>query len=427
MDLMSDRLFRVSGVFAPSLREASEAFSPKAGTKASLLVAAPNESEALRRVSCPEAIKLKATPWDRPAPTLTEHELELARLALGRLESLRRTGLPALEGLQSLADSMGPSSVRWALTVVIKAVEEGTELPEALGWFPQIFPPTVTLALSGNAEESKHGSVAIAQHLDLLELRHEHAREIRRGMKFFVAHSILVVIFVVSLGGIIGRRFTKNVEPLQYRPTEGLEQTLQSMMSAAAQLPEEGMILDVLWVVALLIPLAILFALRDDWLSHHRGFRPLGLIGRLLQPWPVHEQDQHALSWHLARLHRSGNLNAENLAKLLPIATSSQVHGALREVLRLVSEEGQEPAQALADIGFDIEITLAAKVAQGGGDFAASLEAFQPLFLARFKEAPNRGARIQAGLILLSGLLVGSVVCVYHLSHSLNLLNAIGL
>jgi type IV pilus assembly protein PilC len=117
-----------------------------------------------------------------------------------QMENLTRAGVPLLDGLSDLRDSLGQSRFREVVSSLIENVEGGERLSEALADFPEIFSQVfVTLIRTG--EESGHLGIVFNHLTETLKWQDEMIAKTRKLMMYpaFMATIILGALFFLMM------------------------------------------------------------------------------------------------------------------------------------------------------------------------------------------------------------------------------------
>ncbi|EDN67790.1 bacterial type II secretion system protein [Beggiatoa sp. PS] len=116
------------------------------------------------------------------------------------MENLSRAGVPLLDGMSDLRDSLPQSRFREVVSSLIENVEGGAHLSEALTDFPEIF-SQVFVSLVRTGEESGHISTIFKHLTETLKWQDEMIAKTKKLMMYpaFMATIILGVLFFLMI------------------------------------------------------------------------------------------------------------------------------------------------------------------------------------------------------------------------------------
>jgi type IV pilus assembly protein PilC len=118
-----------------------------------------------------------------------------------QMTDLLNAGIPFVDGLHDLAESMESGSFRDTLTDIVRAISHGSTISAAFARVPRLFPP-VFIAILDSGEQSGDLAVTFAQLARYTESRARLNENLRRALRyplFLLAVTMGVVTFMMTL------------------------------------------------------------------------------------------------------------------------------------------------------------------------------------------------------------------------------------
>jgi MSHA biogenesis protein MshG len=125
-----------------------------------------------------------------------------------QMYALTKAGIPVLQALQGLADSIRCPPLVKALRVVLKSLESGVNLSSSLGQHPEVFTPIVIsmVHVGENTGKLDEAFLQVAQHL---ELERETRKRIQQATRYPIMVSSAIVIALIIINISVVPQFAK--------------------------------------------------------------------------------------------------------------------------------------------------------------------------------------------------------------------------
>lgn len=354
------------------------------------------------RVGSPEQVKQKAG-WTFSLPTLPGRGAIKQRdllILTQELATLVSAGLPLDRALSVLAGLTSKEEMKKAVSQILRSVQQGKSLGEALAAYPKIFPPLyVNMVKAG--ELGGFLDTALQRLAEYLQRSHEVQEEVKSALAYPV-----ILVFVGSLSIIFMFTFVLprfavlfadlgDALPMPTRLLLGFSQALRSYWWMGALLGIAG------WLgfrQYLATPLG-----RFAW---DRWRLRLPLLGELTR-----KREIGRFARTLGTLLKSGVPLLQGLETVEEVATNQMVSRALREV-RVGVREGQGIAAPLGRSG--VFPTLSLQMISVGEETGRLDEMLMRVAEYYERDTYNQVKRltslVEPLLILTMGLIVGFVV-----------------
>ncbi len=317
------------------------------------------------------------------------------------MENLTRAGVPLLEGLGDLRDSLPQSRFREVVSSLIENIEGGARLSEAMTEFSEIF-DQVFVSLIRTGEETGNLSTVFEHLTETLKWHDEMAAKTKKLLMYpiFMGVVITSVLFFLMMYLVPQlMTFIKNT---------GGELPLQTQILVAVS---EGFISY--WYLILIVPVLVFFAIR----AAMRVSPSLCLtIDRLkLRVWfigPILEKVILArFATFFALLFRSGITVLDALEICKPLAGNLIIENALRQVHNNIAE-GVSISESFERVNLFPPLVLRmVNIGESTGDLDHALLNVSYFYEREVKESIDRiQTLIEPAMTVILGLLLGWVI-----------------
>ena len=246
------------------------------------------------------------------------------------LEHLVRAGVPILEGLADLRDTIDNKRLREVTAAMIESIEGGKNLSQAMEDFPAVFPP-VFVSLIRAGEESGQLNSVLGKIIENLKWQDEQASYTKKLLLYpsIVTVVVIAVLFFLMLYVV--------PQLISFLATMGQELPLQTK----ALIATSGFLADY-WYIVLFVPIIVIFgsvtayktnprfAERvDDWLLHVPMVGPVMkklIVTRVCQVFSI--------------MYASGITVLECIRNAESVAGNRAVATAIREAGRQIADGG---------------------------------------------------------------------------------------
>lgn len=371
------------------------------------------------------------TPGNMEAANVSDLELRLGRmgldlidytvtrkrlLALGRrhitradlitfcfhMEQMTGAGVPILEGLGDLRDSMEQHPrFRDVISALIESIEGGRQLSEALQAHPEVFDATFTSLVHAGEQSGKIGDV-FRNLADSLKWQDELAARLRKMAAYpavvgvvVLAVTIFLMIYLVPQLAAFIRNMGQTL-PLHTR----------ALIAVSHAFTEY-------WYVIMLAPVAALLLLR--WRIRRSEAARLAFDAFKLRVWvagPVlHKIILARFATYFALMYGAGITVLECLRLCEGIAGNRALAAALRRASRLIAE-GSSVTSAFQSTGlFPPLVVRMLKVGEATGALDRALRNVSYFYDREVKDMTERAqAMIEPAMTVVLGLLLGWIM-----------------
>ncbi|MEQ8493558.1 MAG: type II secretion system F family protein [Gammaproteobacteria bacterium] len=246
------------------------------------------------------------------------------------LEHLVRAGVPILEGLADLRDTIDNKRLREVTAAMIESIEGGKNLSQSMADFPAVFPP-VFVSLVRAGEESGQLSAVLAKIIENIKWQDEQAAYTKKLLLYPAIVTVVVVAVMFFLMLYVVPQL------ISFLATMGQELPLQTRALIAT-----SQFLGAWWFLVLLVPItagmAGLFAFRtnprfaervDDVLLH------LPMVGPVMKKLIVTRVCQV-----FSIMYSSGITVLECIRNAEQVAGNRAIATAMREAGRQIADGG---------------------------------------------------------------------------------------
>ncbi len=331
-------------------------------------------------------------------PKVSRHELITFCF---HMENLTRAGVPLLEGLGDLRDSLSQSRFREVVSSLIETIEGGASLSEAMANFPNIF-NQVFVSLIRAGETSGHLSVVFQHLTETLKWQDE---MIAKTKKLFMYPTFMGII-------IIGVIFFMMIYLVP--------QLISFIQNVGGELPLHTRLLIVVsnvfvkyWYFILLLPVLAILAIKSMMLISRRF---CFLIDRLkLRIWvigPILEKIILArFASFLALLYGSGITVLDSIALCKTLAGNLVIENALQRVSENIVEGGSLTESFEQVHLFPPLVLRMIRVGENTGELDIALSNVTYFYNREVKESIEKiQILIEPTMTVILGLLLGWVV-----------------
>lgn len=314
------------------------------------------------------------------------------------LEQITRAGIPLLEGLRDLRDTMDKHSFRDILSALLEDLEGGKVLSQALAGHPSIF-DGVFINVVRAGEQTGHLDVVFENLADTLKWQDEAASQTQRLMIYPAFVMVFVLIAVSVLMGYMVPRFEPFLKTANIQPPP----STQAMFALAHWLNENGWWL--LLVIAMLLTALIAWIKRTSagqlWRDHL--LLKLPVLGAILKKVILAR-----FAHYLSLLYRSGVTVLESLRISETIVGNRVIATSIRQAGQQISE-GRGLTDSFASLGvFPPLVIRMLRVGENTGALDRALDNVTYFYNREVADSIERGLKILGPtLILLVAFLLG--------------------
>jgi type IV pilus assembly protein PilC len=333
------------------------------------------------------------------------------------LEQITRAGIPLLEGLRDLRDTMDKHSFRDILSALLEDLEGGKVLSQALAAHPSVF-DSVFISVVKAGEQTGRLDVVFENLAATLKWQDEAASQTKRLMIYPAFVMVFVLIAVGVLMGYMVPRFEPFLKTANIQPPPS---TL-AMFAAAHWLSENGLWL-LLVITAMLTALTVWTrrtAAGQMWRDHL--LLNLPVLGAILKKVILAR-----FAHYLSLMYRSGVTVLESLRTSEAIVGNRIVASGIRQASQQISE-GRGLTDSFANLGlFPPLVIRMLRVGENTGALDRALDNVTYFYNREVADAIERGLKVLGpALILFVAILLGFfmftvLLPVYDMAFSLPL------
>ncbi len=317
------------------------------------------------------------------------------------LEQLSKAGVPILDSLRDLRDSITNQRFREVISSVIEDIEGGKTLSQALATFPSIFGP-IFVSLIAAGEESGTLAVVLERLTESLKWQDELASQTKKIVMYpafvgVVVLSVIVFLMVYLVPELVG--FIQNMG-------ESIPAHTRALIFVS------GFITDY-WYILLAAPFVIFFGMRF-WARYSKNGRYQidRLKLRLLPVGPIYQKIILArFTSNFALLYKAGVTVLDCIRMGEALVGNSVIAEALQRVRRQIGE-GVGLTASFENTGLFPPLVLRMlKVGESSGALDTSLENVSYFYNRDVRESIERvQTMIEPTLTLILGAMLGWVM-----------------
>ncbi len=333
------------------------------------------------------------------------------------LEQITRAGIPLLDGLRDLRDSMDKRSFRDILSSLLEDLEGGKVLSQALAGHPSVF-DHVFVSVVRAGEQTGRLDEVFENLAATLKWQDEAAAQTRRLMIYPAFVMVFVLVAIAVLLGFLVPRF----EP--FLKTSGITPPASTlaMFAAARWLSDYGlwMLFGVVLAVAALAAWITRTTAGQLWRDHM--LLKLPILGSILKKVLLAR-----FARYLSLMYRSGVTVLESLRTSEAIAGNRVVAGGIRRASQQISE-GRGMTDAFSSLNlFPPLVIRMLRVGENTGALDHALDNVTYFYNREVADAIEQGLKLLGpALILFVALLLGFFMItvllpVYDMAFSLPL------
>lgn len=314
------------------------------------------------------------------------------------LEQMSSAGVPILEGLGDLRDSMDHLRFREIVTDLIEQIQGGLQLSDALARYPEVFEHSFTSLVKAGEQSGKVDQV-FRDLAESLKWQDELAAQARKAVTYpaFVLVVVLGVVFflmiylvpqLIAFIGNMGQEL-----PFHTR-------ALIAVSNAFVQY----------WYLLLALPLLLWQAMR--WWLRRSERAAYAFDGFKLRAWPVlHKLILARFATYFALMYAAGIPILECIRLSEGITGNRVVADALRRARALISE-GQTVAAAFRQVGlFPPLVVRMLRVGESTGALDAALRNVSYFYNREVRERIERvQAMVEPAMTIVLGILLGWIM-----------------
>lgn len=317
------------------------------------------------------------------------------------MEQMTGAGVPLLDGLGDLRDSMGETRMRDVITDLIESIEGGLPFSTALGHHPAVFDATFTSLIAAGEHSGKIAEVL---------------RNLSESLKWqdeLAAHTKKIVMYPAMVAVVVGAVTFFLMIYLVPQLTLFIRNMGGALPLHTRALIFVSNIFIGYWYVLLLAPVAATLGLRL-WLRRSAAARHAA-DGYKLRLWLVgpvlHKIILARFATFFALMYASGISILECIRLSEGIAGNRVVAAGLQRAARLISE-GQGVTAAFAQAGvFPPLVIRMLKVGEATGALDAALRNVSYFYNREVKERIEKvQAMIEPAMTVILGLLLGWIM-----------------
>lgn len=317
------------------------------------------------------------------------------------MEQLTRAGVPIIESLTDLRDSIDNAHFREILSDLVASIEGGKTFSEAMAKFPRVF-DEIFVSLVGAGEQSGELSTVLQNMTESLKYQDELVAQTKKVIMYpaFVGTVVLGVVFFLMIYLV--------------------PQMVSFIQSMGEELPlHTRMLIGVsdffvhYWYVVLVAPLVLFFSLRFMARTNARvRYRIDGLKLKLWMVGPIMRKIiLGRFATYFALLYSSGVTVLESLEISERIAGNAVIARALAQVRKNTSE-GQNLSVSIDEAGLFPPLVLRMlRVGESTGRLDTALLNVSYFYNREVKESIERlQAMIEPMMTVVLGLILGWVM-----------------
>jgi type IV pilus assembly protein PilC len=337
-------------------------------------------------------------------------EITLGRRAVSRkdlinfcfhMEQMTSAGVPILDGLCDLRDSIDHPRFREILTDVVENIEGGLPLSDALAAYPEVFDPTFTSLVRAGEQSGKVNEV-FANLADSLKWQDELAAQARKVLAYPALVAVIVTGVVFFLMIYLVPQLTAFIRNM------GQELPLHTRVLIAVSNAFIGY-----WYVIIAVPVLAWQGAR--WWLRHSERAAYRFDAFKLRAWPLGSVLQKIIlariATYFALMYASGITVLECIRLSEGIAGNRMVAAALRRAGRLIAE-GRTVAGAFQETGiFPPLVVRMLRVGETTGALDGALRNISYFYNREVREQIERvQAMIEPAMTVILGLLLGWIM-----------------
>lgn len=310
------------------------------------------------------------------------------------LEQLVRAGIPILEVLADLRDSIDQPRLREIVATLIESIEGGRTLSQAMAEYPRLF-DRVLVSLVRAGETSGNLPEVLADITETMKWEDELRAQTRRLMIYPAIISVVLVVVIAVLMIVVVPDLTRFFQGIGQPIPLGLQ--LVAGLSAA---------LRAYWPLFVAIPIALLVGTRFA-LRHHPGMRLRADAGKLALPIAGEVLRKLMLSRFarvFAMMYGSGIPVIDCIRASEGVVGNEAMRASLARAGNLIAE-GQNVAAAFQSAGlFPPLVIRMLRVGEGTGALDTALASVSYFYHRDVRDAIARAqAMIEPALTLVMG------------------------
>lgn len=314
------------------------------------------------------------------------------------LEQITRAGIPLLEGLRDLRDTMDKRSFRDILSALLEDLEGGKVLSQALAAHPSVF-DSVFISVVKAGEQTGRLDVVFENLAATLKWQDEAASQTQRLM----IYPAFVMVFVLIAVGVLMGYMVPRFEPFLKTANIQAPPSTLAMFATAHWLNENGLWL-LLAIVTLLTAL-IVWTRRTVagqlWRDHL--LLKLPILGAILKKVILAR-----FAHYLSLLYRSGVTVLESLRTSEAIVGNRVVASGIRQASQQISD-GRGLTDSFANLGlFPPLVIRMLRVGENTGALDRALDNVTYFYNREVADSIERGLKMLGpALILFVAILLG--------------------
>ena len=314
------------------------------------------------------------------------------------MEQMTKAGIPILESLEDLRDSMENPRFREIISSLIGAIEGGKRFSEALGQYPAIF-DTVFISLVEAGEQSGELDKVLGRMTDSLKWQDELIAKTKKLMLYpaFVGTVVMAVVFFMMI----------YLVPQMVNFIKSMDGELP--FHTRALIATSNVFIDY-WYLILSMPFVLLFTLK--LLAHHSPKARYRIDQFKLSAWligPILRKIILArFASYFALLYRSGVTVLSCLSICEDLTGNAVIKKALTDAARLTTD-GMKLSDAIDNVGLFPPLVLRMlKVGENTGRLDVALENVSYFYNREVAESIERlQALIEPIMTVILGAILG--------------------
>ena len=314
------------------------------------------------------------------------------------LEQITRAGIPLLEGLRDLRDTMDKRSFRDILSALLEDLEGGKVLSQALAAHPSVF-DSVFISVVKAGEQTGRLDVVFENLAATLKWQDEAASQTKRLM----IYPAFVMVFVLIAVGVLMGYMVPRFEPFLKTANIQAPPSTLAMFATAHWLNEYGLWL--LLAIAALLTALIVWTRRTAagqlWRDHL--LLKLPILGAILKKVILAR-----FAHYLSLLYRSGVTVLESLRTSEAIVGNRVVAAGIRQASQQISD-GRGLTDSFANLGlFPPLVIRMLRVGENTGALDRALDNVTYFYNREVADSIERGLKMLGpALILFVAILLG--------------------
>lgn len=314
------------------------------------------------------------------------------------LEQITRAGIPLLEGLRDLRDTMDKRSFRDILSALLEDLEGGKVLSQALAAHPSVF-DSVFISVVKAGEQTGRLDVVFENLAATLKWQDEAASQTQR----LIIYPAFVMVFVLIAVGVLMGYMVPRFEPFLKTANIQPPPSTLAMFATAHWLNEYGLWL--LLVIAALLTALIVWIRRTAagqlWRDHL--LLKLPILGAILKKVILAR-----FAHYLSLLYRSGVTVLESLRTSEAIVGNRVVAAGIRQASQQISD-GRGLTDSFAKLGlFPPLVIRMLRVGENTGALDVALDNVTYFYNREVADSIEQGLKLLGpALILFVAILLG--------------------